>query len=85
MKFTVPADTNQDSIGLKFLVAVLMSPVRTKESERQAKTRKARRKGGTLLIQWNPQAQTILFQVPRTLFLLAPDRRKKSTKKWFLT
>ena len=61
MKFTVPADTNQDSIGLKFLVAVLMSPVRTKESERQVKTRKVRRKGGTPLNQWNPQAQTIPF------------------------
>ena len=61
MKFMVPADINQDSIGLKFLVAVLMSPVRTKESQRQAKTRKVRRKGEIPLNQWNQQDQTILF------------------------
>ena len=57
----VPADANQGFIGLKFLAAVLMSPVRTKESERQAKTRKVRRKGGILVAQWNPPVQTILF------------------------
>ena len=45
------ADTSQDFIGLKILVAVLMSLVETKESECQAETRKVRRKGETPLIQ----------------------------------
>ena len=50
------ADTNQDFIGLTTTAAVLMSPLRTKESECQVETRKARRKGETLLTQWSQQA-----------------------------
>ena len=79
----VPADTNQGFIGLKFLVAVLMSPVRTKESELQVKTRKVRRKGEIPLNQWNQQDQTILFRVLQTLFLLVLHGRKKVLKNGF--